>query len=126
MRFVRTFADEDAAELGINGFDHRRFLRRIGQPVDRTDWWMSPHIVNAAGEFLPLPTSTFDLILSHEVIEHVQDDRAAIREMVRALKPGGRLAIIDFRMDSPHGPPKAARIEPSKVKAELARAGEHL
>jgi hypothetical protein len=26
-------------------------------------------------------------------------------------------------MDSPHGPPKAARIEPSKVKAELARAG---
>ena len=54
----------------------------------------SPHIVNAAGEFLPLPTSTFDLILSHEVIEHVQDDRAAIREMVRALKPGGRLALF--------------------------------
>ncbi|HSK65792.1 MAG TPA: class I SAM-dependent methyltransferase [Anaerolineales bacterium] len=54
----------------------------------------SPHIVNAAGEFLPLPTSTFDLILSHEVIEHVQDDRAAIREMVRVLKPGGRLALF--------------------------------
>lgn len=54
----------------------------------------SPHIVNAAGEFLPLPASTFDLILSHEVIEHVQDDRLAIREMVRALKPGGRLALF--------------------------------
>ncbi len=54
----------------------------------------SLHIVNAAGEFLPLPTSTFDLILSHEVIEHVQDDRAAIREMVRALKPGGRLTLF--------------------------------
>jgi SAM-dependent methyltransferase len=54
----------------------------------------SPHIVNAAGEFLPLPASTFDLILSHEVIEHVQDDRAAIREMIRALKPGGRLALF--------------------------------
>ena len=54
----------------------------------------SPHIVNAAGEFLPLPTSTFDLILSHEVIEHVQDDRAAIREMVHALKPGGRLTLF--------------------------------
>ena len=39
----------------------------------------SPHILNAAGEFVPLPSSTFDLILSHEVIEHVQDDRAAIR-----------------------------------------------
>ena len=43
----------------------------------------SHRIFNAAGEFLPLPSSTFDLILSHEVIEHVKDDRAAIREMVR-------------------------------------------
>jgi len=54
----------------------------------------SPHILNAAGEFLPLPSSTFDLILSHEVIEHVQDDRASICEMIRALKPGGRLALF--------------------------------
>ena len=54
----------------------------------------SPHIVNAAGEFVPLPSETFDLILSHEVIEHVQDDRAAIREMVRVLKPGGRIALF--------------------------------
>ncbi|MEY2819824.1 MAG: hypothetical protein RL275_3287, partial [Chloroflexota bacterium] len=36
----------------------------------------SPRIINAAGEFLPLPSGTFDLILSHEVIEHVQDDRS--------------------------------------------------
>jgi len=62
----------------------------------------SPHIINAAGEFLPLPSGTFDLILSHEVIEHVQDDRAAIREMIRALRspdpalgtPGGRAVIF--------------------------------
>ena len=54
----------------------------------------SPHIFNAAGEQLPLPSSTFDLILSHEVIEHVQDDRGAIREMVRILKSGGRAVIF--------------------------------
>ncbi|HRQ33498.1 MAG TPA: class I SAM-dependent methyltransferase, partial [Anaerolineales bacterium] len=54
----------------------------------------SPHILNAAGEFLPLPSQTFDLILSHEVIEHVQDDRAAICEMIRTLKPGGRLVLF--------------------------------
>lgn len=54
----------------------------------------SPHIVNAAGEFVPLPSETFDLVLSHEVIEHVQDDRAAIREMVRVLKTGGRIALF--------------------------------
>ena len=54
----------------------------------------SPHIINAAGEFLPLPFGTFDLILSHEVIEHVQDDRSAIQEMIRVLKPSGRIILF--------------------------------
>ena len=54
----------------------------------------SEGIINAAGESIPLSSSTFDLILSHEVIEHVQDDRTAIREMVRTLKPGGRAVIF--------------------------------
>lgn len=54
----------------------------------------SPGIVNAAGEALPYPDSTFDLILSHEVLEHVADDRLAVREMIRVLKPGGRAVIF--------------------------------
>ena len=54
----------------------------------------SPHIINAAGEFVPLALSTFDLILSHEVLEHVQDDRAAVCEMIRTLKPGGRVLLF--------------------------------
>jgi SAM-dependent methyltransferase len=62
----------------------------------------SPHIINAASESLPLPSGTFDLIISHEVLEHVQDDRATICEMIRALrspdpasgKPGGRIALF--------------------------------
>jgi len=54
----------------------------------------SEKIINAAGEFLPVPPSTFDLILSHEVIEHVQDDRAAIAEMIRVLRVGGRVVIF--------------------------------
>ncbi len=53
-----------------------------------------PNIVNAAGEFLPYPASVFDLILSHEVLEHVADDRRAVQEMVRVLKVGGRAVIF--------------------------------
>lgn len=55
---------------------------------------LSPHILNAAGENLPLPKNSFDLALSHEVLEHVQDDRRAVREIVRVLRPGGRLVIF--------------------------------
>ncbi len=36
----------------------------------------------------------FDTILSNEVIEHVNDDRQAVVEMVRVLKPGGRIVLF--------------------------------
>jgi SAM-dependent methyltransferase len=52
------------------------------------------HVVNAAGEMLPLPSNSFDFILSHEVLEHVQDDRTCIEGMVRILRTGGRMAIF--------------------------------
>ena len=52
------------------------------------------HIVGAAGETLPFPAGIFDLILSNEVIEHVQDDQQTLREMVRTLRPGGRLLLF--------------------------------
>lgn len=54
----------------------------------------STQILNAAGELLPFPQASFDLILSHEVLEHVQDDRLAVEEMVRVLRPGGRAVIF--------------------------------
>jgi SAM-dependent methyltransferase len=54
----------------------------------------TPHAVVAAAESVPYTSNTFDTILSHEVLEHVQDDRAAVREMVRVLKPGGRVVIF--------------------------------
>lgn len=54
----------------------------------------SPHVFCAAGEYLPLSSDSFDLVFSHEVLEHVQDDQKAIREMVRVLKPGGRIVLF--------------------------------
>lgn len=51
-------------------------------------------VAQAAGERLPFPAGTFDLILSHEVLEHVADDRQAMREISRLLAPGGRALIF--------------------------------
>ena len=48
------------------------------------------------------------------------------RKLAASLKPGGRLAVIDFHLDSPEGPPRAARIAPERVKVELAAAGYRL
>lgn len=54
----------------------------------------SEQLVNGRGEALPFPTESFDLVLSHEVLEHVQNDRQAICEIIRSLKPGGRLVLF--------------------------------
>ncbi len=64
-----------------------------------------------------------DLIILIDVYHHVEDRERYFRQLQNSLKPGGRVAIIDFHMDSPVGPPKSARIEPDRVKAELRRAG---
>jgi SAM-dependent methyltransferase len=54
----------------------------------------SPRVICGVGEHLPFPNDSFDLVLSHEVLEHVQNDGEAIREIVRTLKPGGRLVLF--------------------------------
>jgi len=54
----------------------------------------SPRIINSVGELLPFADGTFDLVLSHEVLEHVQDDTQAVREIIRVLKPGGRAVVF--------------------------------
>ncbi len=64
-----------------------------------------------------------DLILFVDVYHHVEDRERYFRRLQESLKPGGRVAVIDFRMDAPVGPPRSARIEPGRVKEEMKRAG---
>jgi SAM-dependent methyltransferase len=54
----------------------------------------SPLVNVAAGEYLPYPSDYFDMVLSHEVIEHVRDDALTVAEMVRVLRKGGRAIIF--------------------------------
>lgn len=51
-------------------------------------------IVQAVGEQIPFANDSFDFVFSNEVIEHVVDDALCVAEMVRVLRPGGRLLIF--------------------------------
>ena len=64
-------------------------LPRVQESLEFT-----PNVFCAAGENVPLTSDSFDLVFSHEVLEHVQDDQKAISEMVRVLKPGGRIVLF--------------------------------
>lgn len=50
-------------------------------------------IVRGAGEALPFPNETFDLVCSWDVLEHVQDPVAVLREAHRVLRPGGAFLL---------------------------------
>jgi len=69
-----------------------------------------------------LPTPV-DLAILIDVYHHIGNREAYFRKLRGSIKPGGRIAIIDFSADSPIGPPKSARVAPEQVKAELRKAG---
>ena len=51
-------------------------------------------LCQAVGEVLPYADNTFDLVLSHEVIEHVADDHTYATEMWRVARPGARIIVF--------------------------------
>jgi SAM-dependent methyltransferase len=50
-------------------------------------------VVNGDALELPFPAASFDRIIASEVLEHIWADELAIAELVRVLRPGGRLAV---------------------------------
>lgn len=52
------------------------------------------HVYLAPAEKLPFPDAYFDVVLLHEVLEHVEDDHQAVCEAYRVAKLGGRLVVF--------------------------------
>jgi SAM-dependent methyltransferase len=49
--------------------------------------------VQGDGALLPFADGAFDRIIASEVLEHIDDDRAALDELARVLRPGGTIAV---------------------------------
>ena len=81
-----------------------RRLQRMGN-LDYTavDLYTRPHMdvkMNLAAT--PLRSNIFDAIICIHVLEHVKDDRSAMHELYRVLKPGGwALISVPVRFDQP-------------------------
>jgi SAM-dependent methyltransferase len=87
--YVEHLAPHVGRVVGLEfDFERAQDANRVSQALSNAQ------ILCAAGECLPFPGGAFDLILSHEVLEHVQDDREVVQEMVRTLRPGGRIVIF--------------------------------
>jgi SAM-dependent methyltransferase len=86
---------------------------------------------------LPFADATFDTVVTSEVLEHIQDDVTAIKELHRVLKPGGTLGVtvptwwpekINWMLSDEYHAPKSpgghVRIySATELKAKLRAAG---
>ena len=68
--------------------DGIRRARNVGRPLVRADI-----------QHIPFASASFDLATSFDVVQSVPDDRAALREMARLLKPGGHVVLNVTAMD---------------------------
>ena len=84
---------------------------------------LASHLAAEADPKLPAPV---DLALLVDTYHHVAKRADYFARLRGSLKPGGRVAIIDFRLDSPTGPPVEHRIAPERVRAEMEQAGYRL
>ena len=82
-----------------------------------------PILASASSPNLPAPV---DVVLVVDTYHHIGDRARYFRALQSKLKPGGRVAIIDFRVDAPMGPPREFRHTPEQYVAEMKAAGYRL
>ena len=70
-----------------------------------------------------LPAHGVDRVLVVDTWHHIPDRAAYAGKIAAALAPNGTLTIVEFKLDSPHGPPAHHRISPDALEAELKSAG---
>lgn len=77
-------------------------------------------LAGASSPNLPEPV---DVILVVDAYHHLPNRPAYFRDLRKSLKPGGRIAIVDFRKDAPEGPPAHFRFTPEQIQNEMKEAG---
>jgi ubiquinone/menaquinone biosynthesis C-methylase UbiE len=85
-----SLAEEAGAVVGI---DPAERFQEAGVRLGRERGLRNLHFALADGMALPFRDSSFDLVLSHAVIEHVADAPLYLRECARVLAPGGRVYL---------------------------------
>jgi ubiquinone/menaquinone biosynthesis C-methylase UbiE len=70
-----------------------------------------------------LPKELLDLVMIHNIMFQVNDKKTLIQEAYRVLKSSGKLAMIEWDMMSPIGPPKNLRLPEREVVSLIQNNG---
>jgi len=95
-RILELFSDRYGRAVGVDASRDMLSLART-----RLDEAALPRVQTRQGDLLTLsvPEASFDLVTIHQVLHFLDEPALAIREAAKAMKPSGRLLIVDF---APH------------------------
>jgi SAM-dependent methyltransferase len=85
-----SFAEEARTVVGIDPGDR---FRGVGPRLAAEKGVTNVRFADADGTALPFTAGSFDLVLSHSVIEHVGDPLTYLKEARRVLAPGGVMLL---------------------------------
>jgi arsenite methyltransferase len=124
------------ADIGAGtGYFARRFAMHAGK-VYAVD--IDQKLLDIAGKDAPanlktvlataddprLPDGSVDVIFFCDVLHHIENRAAYYPKLAKALKPGGRIVVIEFyKKDMPIGPPPSMKLSDEEVIGELRSAG---
>lgn len=82
------------------------------------------------GTRLPFADATFDVVSTRFVLQHLVDPAAAVAEMVRVVRPGGLVCVVDaddgLSISFPEPPEPIGRLQDAYAAAQQARGGDRL
>ena len=139
VRVVESLAlkpDEVVADIGAGtGYFSRRFAPHVAkvyavdieaellQKIDAAGL-SNIETVEATPDDPKLPPQSVDTIFFCNVLHHVHDRPDYYAKLSKALKPGGRIVILDFyKRDLPVGPPPSMKLTEQEMVEELRAAG---
>ncbi|OPY87932.1 MAG: Ubiquinone biosynthesis O-methyltransferase [Syntrophaceae bacterium PtaU1.Bin231] len=93
-RHIGTVYQEDGidavgVDLNSGDLEKTRFTLKLSEGPRSGRWMIARSDVTG----LPFRDEVFDLVICSEVLEHIRDNRTAVRELFRVLKPGGDLVV---------------------------------
>ena len=83
-------------EMGwVTGVEPNARLRALAASRAESDGVPNVSFIDGFAGALPLDDSTMDLVWCERVLQHLNDPQAAIDDIARVLRPGGRAVLLD-------------------------------
>lgn len=85
--------------------------------------WSQVKVQQVKADDPQLTPESVDRILIVNVWHHIEQRPAYLQKLKKALKPQGKICLVEIKLDAPWGPPKKFRLTPKKLQGELEKGG---